>query len=169
MHNKYMLVLKCSPCRYQSPFTFLSGNTILTSKMCNYLNIGKREGIKFTTYPFFDFFFLSENIFVWFIWLPHACQIPYLPLGHFTREPRAVTMKLWEPNRKCSKAVPTHLQNHVAWSQTLECSVKAYVSGPLTKCYINEFLLMRVLTHDKIEQINSCKHSKCHGLPMVLR
>ena len=26
--------------------------------------------------------------------------------GHFTHEPRAVTMKLWEPKRKCSKAVP---------------------------------------------------------------
>jgi hypothetical protein len=31
---------------------------------------------------------------------------------HFTHEPRAVTMRLWEPKRKCPKAVPRHLQNH---------------------------------------------------------
>ena len=41
-------------------------------------------------------------------------------------------------------------QIHVVWSQTLECSVKAYVAGPSTKCYFNEILFMRVLTHDKI-------------------
>ena len=37
----------------------------------------------------------------------------------FTHESRAVTMKLWEPKRKCPKAVPTHLQNHVVWSWIL--------------------------------------------------
>ena len=31
------------------------------------------------------------------------------------------------------------------------CSVKSYVTGPLTNCYFNEFPFMRVLTHDKIE------------------
>jgi hypothetical protein len=31
--------------------------------------------------------------------------------GHFTYEPRAVTMKLWGPTRKCPKAVLTHFQN----------------------------------------------------------
>ena len=71
--------------------------------------------------------------------------------GHFTHEPRAVTMRLWEPKRKCPKAVPTHLQNHVVWSQILKCSVKSYVNGPSTKCYFNAFLFTRVLTHDKIE------------------
>ena len=30
--------------------------------------------------------------------------------GYFTHEPRAVTMKLWEPKRKCPKAVPMHPQ-----------------------------------------------------------
>ena len=69
---------------------------------------------------------------------------------HFTHEPRAVTMKLREPNRKCPKAVPTHLQDHVVWSRTLKCSVKSYVIGPSTKCYFNEFLFMWVLTHNKI-------------------
>ena len=38
--------------------------------------------------------------------------------GHFTHESRAVTMKLCEPKRKCSKVVPKHLQNHVVWSRT---------------------------------------------------
>jgi hypothetical protein len=33
----------------------------------------------------------------------------------------------------------------------LKCSVKPYVTMPLTKCYFNEFLFMQVLTHDKIE------------------
>jgi hypothetical protein len=35
------------------------------------------------------------------------------PKGHVTHKPRTVTMKLWEPTRKYSKAVTTHLQNHV--------------------------------------------------------
>ena len=74
--------------------------------------------------------------------------------GHFTHEPRVVTMKLWEPKRKCPKAVPTHLQNHVVWSQTRKCSVMSYVTGPSTKCYFNEFLSMRVLTHGKKKGIN---------------
>ena len=29
-----------------------------------------------------------------------------------------------KPKRKCPKAVPTHLQNHVVWSRTLKISVK---------------------------------------------
>jgi hypothetical protein len=80
---------------------------------------------------------------------------------------RAVTMKLWEPKRKCPKAVPRPLQNRVVWSWTLKCSVKPYVIGPSTKCYFIEFLFMLVLTHDKIEYINGCERSECHGL-MVL-
>ena len=49
--------------------------------------------------------------------------------------PRAVTVKMtWEPKRMCPKAVPTHPQNHVVWSHTLECSVKSYVTMPSTKC-----------------------------------
>ena len=54
--------------------------------------------------------------------------------------------------RKCPKAVPTHLQNHVVWLRTLKCSVKSYVTKPSTKCYFNEFLFMQVLTHDKINR-----------------
>jgi hypothetical protein len=74
------------------------------------------------------------------------------PKGHFTHEPRAMTMKLWEPKRMCPKAVPKHLQNHVVSSQTLKyCSVKSYVTGPLTKCFFNECLLTRVLTLDKMK------------------
>ena len=69
--------------------------------------------------------------------------------GHFTHEPRAVTIKLWEPKRKCPKAVPPLLQHHVVWSQIFKCSVKSYVTRPSTKCYFKEFLFMQVLTHDK--------------------
>ena len=73
-----------------------------------------------------------------------------------------------EPKRKCPKAVPTHLQYHVVWSRTLKYSVRPYVTGPLTKCYFNERLFMRVLTHDNIQQINGCERSECHGLPIVV-
>ena len=54
-----------------------------------------------------------------FIW--HASPLPIRTCskGHFTHEPRAVTVKLWEPKRKCQKAVPTHLQDHLVWSRTL--------------------------------------------------
>jgi len=76
-------------------------------------------------------------------------------------------MRLWEPKRKCPKAIPTHLQNHVVWSWTLKCSVKSYVTGPSTECYFNEFLFIMILTHDKIEQINSCEHPEFHGLPVL--
>ena len=78
-------------------------------------------------------------------------------------------MELWEPKRKCPKAAPTHLHNHVVvWSRILEFSVKPYVTGPSTKCHFNEFLFMRVLTHDKIEWINGCERLECHGFPVVL-
>ena len=50
-------------------------------------------------------------------------------LGTLQARAKAVTMKLWEPKRKCPKAVPRHLQNHVVCSQTHNCSMKSYV-GP---------------------------------------
>ena len=82
-----------------------------------------------------------------------------IPSGHLrcilgplsTHEPRAVTIKLWKPIRKCLKAVPRHLQNHVVWSRTFNCSVKSYVTRPSTKCYFKEILFMRVLAQDNIE------------------
>ena len=46
-------------------------------------------------------------------------------------------MKLWEPKRKCPKAIPRHLQNHVVWSRILKCSVKSYVTKPITKCHFS--------------------------------
>jgi hypothetical protein len=82
--------------------------------------------------------------------------------GHFTHEPRGVTIKLWEPKSKCPKAVRRHLQKHVVWSQILKCSMKPYVMRPSTKCQFSEFLFMWVLIHDKIIQINICKHLECH-------
>ena len=67
---------------------------------------------------------------------------------HFIYEPRAVTMKLWEPKRKCPKAVPTHLHNRIVWSRTLKCSVKSYVAGPSTKCcFYNFFLIIHAGPH----------------------
>ena len=42
-----------------------------------------------------------------------TCTKLHLAEGPLTHEPRAVTMKLWEPKQKCPKAVPTHLQTHV--------------------------------------------------------
>ena len=56
--------------------------------------------------------------------------------GHFTHKPRAVTMEFWESKRKCPRAVPSHLYNHVVRPRTLECSVKSYVTKSSTKCYL---------------------------------
>ena len=92
----------------------------------------------------------------------HVCYV--WSKGQFTYEPRAVTMKLRELKRNWLKTVPRHLQNHVLWSQTLKCSLKSHVIGPSTKCYFNEFLFMRVLTHDIIEWTNGSERSECHGL-----
>ena len=50
-------------------------------------------------------------------WLANPLKVAK---GHFTHKPRAVTMRLCEPKRKCPKAVPTHLQNHAVWSRTLK-------------------------------------------------
>ena len=73
----------------------------------------------------------------------------------------------WNCESPIPKAIPRHLQNHVVWSQILKCGVKSYVTGSPTKCYFNKFLFMQVLTHDKIEWMNSCEHLECHGLPIL--
>jgi hypothetical protein len=88
--------------------------------------------------------------------------------GHFTHEPRAMTMKLWEPKRNCAKVVPTHLQNHVVWSWILKCSMEPYVTRLSTECYFNEFLVTQVLTHDKIEQINHYEYRYLEWVPWSL-
>jgi hypothetical protein len=91
--------------------------------------------------------------------------------GQFTHVPKGVTMKLWEPKRKCPKIVPRQPQNHVVWSLTPKCCVKSYVTWPSTKCYSNEFLFMWVLTHDK-NRINqrlwAFKVSWLHGFVLGL-
>ena len=63
--------------------------------------------------------------------------------------PRAMTMKWCEPIRKCPKAIPRHLQNHVVWARILNCSVKSYVIGPSTICYFNKIPFMHLLIRDK--------------------
>ena len=60
--------------------------------------------------------------------------------GHFTLEPRAMTMQLWEPKRSVQKTIPRHFQHHVVWSRALKCSGKSYVTKPSTKCSYNEIL-----------------------------
>jgi hypothetical protein len=69
--------------------------------------------------------------------------------GHFTHEPRAVTMKLWEPKRNVSQGRPKHTSK--------SCSV---VTGPRVQCeaicdrslsqmlFWWFFLFMWVLTYD---------------------
>ena len=54
--------------------------------------------------------------------------------------------------KEVSKAVvPTHLQHHVVWSQALKSSVKPYVTGSSTKCYLSAYLFMQVFKHGNIE------------------
>jgi hypothetical protein len=59
--------------------------------------------------------------------------------GHLIHVPRAVPMKLWEPKRKCPKAVLRHFPKScsvvtapsVVWSHMWLC--------PQPKCYFNKF------------------------------
>ena len=44
-----------------------------------------------------------------------------------------MTVKIVRAQKKCPKAVPTHFQNHVVQSWAFKCSVKSYVTGPLTR------------------------------------
>ena len=75
----------------------------------------------------------------------------YSNLGPLHTQAKSRDHEIVRPKRKVSKANPRHFQIHVAWSQILKCSVKPYMGGSLTKCYVNEFLFTRVLTHDKTE------------------
>ena len=74
--------------------------------------------------------------------------------GHFTQEPRAMTKRLWEPKKKCPKAVPTHLQNHVMWSRTLKYSAKSYVTKPSTKCYFCSYGSSHMIKENKSTVVN---------------
>ena len=56
----------------------------------------------------------------------------------------AMTTRLWEPKRKCPKAVTRRFQNHVVCSRALKCSVKSDVTKPLTKCYFNKFPFINI-------------------------
>jgi hypothetical protein len=61
--------------------------------------------------------------------------------------------------KKVSKGCPKAPPN--------SCSVKSYITGPSTKCYFNEFLLMRLLTDDEIEEINRFEFLECIGLSVL--
>jgi hypothetical protein len=52
-------------------------------------------------------------------------------------------MKLWEPKRKCPKAVPRHLQNLEVWSRVLKRSVKSYMTWPSTTTIAMDFYSCR--------------------------
>ena len=52
-------------------------------------------------------------------------------ISHTSQEPWP--WKLWEPKRKCPKAIPNHLQNHVVWPQTLKRSVKVICDWALNQ------------------------------------
>ena len=69
--------------------------------------------------------------------------------GHFHSCAKSRDHEIIRP-QKNAKAIPRHLQNHVVWSWTLKCSVKSSVTGPSIKCYFNDSLFCRVLTHDTI-------------------
>ena len=81
-------------------------------------------------------------------------------------EPRA---KIVRAQKKVSKGRPTHLQHHAVWSRILTCSVKSYVTMPSTNQIFIKIIFMRVLAHDRIEQMNGCEHSECHGLPVLCK
>ena len=149
--SKAVVIFVCS-CMNHSVHTSISWAKLLNSSSILLISIGRSNG-------------RSGSV----VCLICMCQcnhmqlhLVYVTKGHFKHESRAVTMKLWEPKRKCPKAVPTHLQNHVVWSWTLKCSVKSYVTGASAKYYFYECLYMRVFTHDKNRLINGCEHSDCH-------
>jgi hypothetical protein len=73
--------------------------------------------------------------------------------GHFTHEPRAMTMKLWELKIKCPKAVPRHLQIHAVWSRILKSSVNSYVTEPSTKYRTYWFTIANILKLLMLEAI----------------
>ena len=62
--------------------------------------------------------------------------------GHFTQKPRAVTKKLWEPERKCPKAISRHLKFVSITSMVKRChlfdhnhDIYIYIDI-LTSCWI---------------------------------
>ena len=64
--------------------------------------------------------------------------------GHFAHEPRAVTMRLWEPKRRSVLKPPSQdrLLHHVGWSWTCKCSVKSYCDQVL-----NQMLFQWIFIH----------------------
>ena len=83
-----------------------------------------------------------------FLYSVVACVMTISIKGHFAHEPRAMTMKLWEPKRKWPKAVPIHLPTHVVWSRTFKCSAKSYVTRSST-----ETISMNVYSHGSSHMI----------------
>ena len=84
-------------------------------------------------------------------WFKTYTEIRFLDGGYFKLRPlhtRANSREheIVRVQKKCQKVNARHFQNHVVWSRALKCNENSYVTGLLAKCYINEFLFMRVLT-----------------------
>ena len=93
----------------------------------------------------FNNIMIVRPTWIWALPTPHMRAT-----SHTSQEPWPWNFE--SPKETVQKAiVPTHPQNHVVWSRALECCVKTYAIGLSTNCYFNEYLCMRVLTHDKIE------------------
>ena len=77
MHNKYMLVWDCSPCKHQSPFTIFIDTTILTSKNL-YLSQHWEEGWNINYNAPFSFTFSSSSSFFYkiiFLFGSYGCHM----------------------------------------------------------------------------------------------
>ena len=84
--------------------------------------------------------------------IPRSLECSYVALNLGPPHTRVTSRdhKLVRAQKKVSKGrPPTHLRDHVVWSQTLKCSAQPYVTGPSTICHFNEFLFVPVLTHNK--------------------
>ena len=71
------------------------------------------------------------------LWQP--CDVPDTCF-RFNRATSHTSQGPWpwnceSPNESVQRSSQTHLQNHVVWWWTLNCSVRSYVTKPSTKCY----------------------------------
>ena len=100
---------------------------------------------------FFKYFFQAYERSWHYHTLPNLCESTKSVLlglrATSHTSPRAETMKLWEPRRKCPKAILTHLQNHVVWSRILKCNWKSYVTKPSTKYYKLQWISIHAGPH----------------------
>ena len=90
---------------------------------------------------------MQVGVFIWSWHTQESWKLGFHTKGHFTHEPRVVTMNFVRAQKKVSKGRPNTPPSCVVWSRIPKCSVKSYVTRPSTKCYFNKFLFMRILAH----------------------